>query len=338
MFIRIEVTSLGYLLGLDQGGSKTAAVVADCDGRLLGVGYAGGACHASDGLERAMAMAGRATAEALARAGLTAGQVGLLVAGMTGADWPEEYDLLRAALADALGIGNVTVVNDCLIAMRGGTDMPYGAVLCAGSGLNAAVKSPDGRLFVFGYYVDDEDQGATALGRRAIKAVVAAEAGLDPPTSLTRAVLKYFGLHTVEELLRKQVCGALAAKDLAGLAPLLIAEAGAGDPAASGLVVGFGRRIARYAVAGLRRFAMLDTAVEVVLSGGVFKGGGSLLAGAVTAAVRAAAPKAMVIDARLEPVAGAVLMALDDIHGGTLERRVRERVLAGSAVFGLIRR
>ncbi len=285
-----------------------------------------------------MAMAGQAAAGALARAGLTAGQIELAVAGMTGADWPEEYDLLRAALADTLRIGNVSVVNDCLIAMRGGTDMPYGAVLCAGSGLNAAVKSPDGRLFVFGYYVDDEDQGATALGRRAVRAVVAAEAGLGPPTSLTGAVLNHLGCRTVEELLRSQVRGALAAQSLAGLAPLLMAEAGAGDPAAAGLIAEFGRSIARYAIAGLRRFAMLDTAVEVVLSGGVFKGGGSMLAGAVAAAVRAAAPKAVVIDARLEPVAGAVLMALDDIHGGTPERRVFERVLAGSAAFGLVRR
>ncbi|MGE5598014.1 MAG: N-acetylglucosamine kinase [Bacteroidota bacterium] len=329
---------MGYLLGIDQGGSKTAAAVADRDGRLLGVGYAGGACHTYDGLQRAMAMVVQAAAGALARAGLTASQIELVVAGMTGADWPEEYDLLRAALADTLGIGNVSVVNDCLIAMRGGTDLPYGAVLCAGSGLNAAVKSLDGRLFIFGYYVDDEDQGGTALGRRAIRAVVAAEAGLDPPTSLTRAVLRYFNLRTVEELLRNRVGGALAAKDIAGLAPLVIAEAGAGDPAAAGLIAEFGRSIARYAVAGLRRFAMLDMAVEVVLSGGVFKGGGSMLAGAVAAAIRAAAPKAVAIDARLEPVVGAVLMALDHVHGGTLERRVFDRVLAGSAVFGLVRR
>lgn len=328
---------MGYLLGIDQGGSKTAAVVADRDGCLLGACYAGGACHVNDGLGRAMAMAEQAATGALARAGLAAGQVELLVAGMTGADWPEEYDLLRAALIDALGIGNVSVVNDCLIAMRGGTDMSYGAVLCAGSGLNAAVKSPDGRLFVFGYYVDDEDQGATALGRKAIKAVVAAEAGLGPPTSLAQAVLGHLNYRTVEELLRSQVSGALAAHSIAGLTPLLITEAGAGDPAASELIVEFGRSIARYAIAGLKRFAMLDTAVEVVLSGGVFKGGGSMLSGAVAAAVRAAAPKAVVIDARLEPVAGAVLMALDDIHGGRPERSVCERVLAGSAALDLLR-
>ena len=44
-----------YVLGIDQGGSKTHAAVADETGRLLGAGRGPGACHSVYGMEAAMA-------------------------------------------------------------------------------------------------------------------------------------------------------------------------------------------------------------------------------------------------------------------------------------------
>ena len=43
-----------YILGIDQGGTKTAAVIADENGNILGLGIDIGACHASDGMDYAM--------------------------------------------------------------------------------------------------------------------------------------------------------------------------------------------------------------------------------------------------------------------------------------------
>ena len=43
-----------YVLGIDQGGSKTHAVIADQEGRLLGMGKSYGACHSSTSLDYAV--------------------------------------------------------------------------------------------------------------------------------------------------------------------------------------------------------------------------------------------------------------------------------------------
>jgi N-acetylglucosamine kinase-like BadF-type ATPase len=44
-----------YNLGIDQGGTKTVAIVAGDDGCILGRGFGAGACHFFDGLPKAMA-------------------------------------------------------------------------------------------------------------------------------------------------------------------------------------------------------------------------------------------------------------------------------------------
>ncbi|MBQ8954023.1 MAG: hypothetical protein IJ048_07890 [Clostridia bacterium] len=43
-----------YVLGIDQGGTKTHALVSDENGRILGVGRDVGGCHSIDGMEQAM--------------------------------------------------------------------------------------------------------------------------------------------------------------------------------------------------------------------------------------------------------------------------------------------
>ncbi|MDF2627451.1 MAG: hypothetical protein K0R39_1282 [Symbiobacteriaceae bacterium] len=330
---------MGLILALDQGATKTAALVATAAGEILGVGYGRGACHASDGMEAAMAAVREAAGVALAAAGAGAGPgsgpgVASVFAGMTGADWPHEYPLLQTALREATGVADVTVVNDCIIARRAGTDAPFGAVLCAGTGLNAAVISPQGETYVYGYYINGDDNGGTALGRLALRAVFGAEAGITPPTLLTAGLLNHFGLTTVDALMMRYVGGQLGPTST--LVPILVEAVRAGDGVAGRIVAEFGERLARYVTAGLRRFGMADLAQDVVLSGGVFKADLPGLRETVARAVRREAPGARVVEARYEPVVGALLLALEQrrVQGVSLENPA---VAASAARANLIR-
>jgi len=322
------------VLALDQGGTKTAALVADGAGRILGAGYSGGACHAIDGMPLAMAMVMAACRQALQQAGLSLEQVGLVVAGMTGADWPEEYPLLQGALRAAMGAADVTVVNDCIIAFRAGTDSPCGAVLCAGTGLNAAVISPAGESFIYGYYIDGDDNGGTALGRLALRAVYNAQSGIGLPTRLTQAVLAFYGAASVDGVMRRAVAGQLG--EPKALVPLLAGVVREGDPVAVGLVEAFGARLARYVVAGVARYGMLGATADVVLSGGVFKAGMPELRKAVARGIQAEAPGMTLVDARYEPVVGALLLGLDRLAGKSVPL-ASDAVAQSVARFGLSR-
>jgi N-acetylglucosamine kinase-like BadF-type ATPase len=334
---------MGLILALDQGATKTAALVATAGGEILGVGYSRGACHASDGMDAAMAAVREAAAAALGQAGVDVGagigptpdpglalHIDHVYAGMAGADWPHEYPLLEAALREATGVAHVTVVNDCIIARRAGTDAPWGTVLCAGTGLNAAVISPGGDSYIYGYYINGDDNGGTALGRLSLRAVFGAEAGIAPPTLLTAGLLNHFRLTTVDDLMMRYVGGELGPTST--LVPILVEAVRAGDAVAERIVSEFGERLARYVTAGLRRFAMTDLAQDVVLSGGIFKADLPGLREGVTRAILRDVPGARVVEARYEPVVGALLLALEP--GVSLQTPA---IAASAAQFKLIR-
>ncbi len=326
---------MGYVLGVDQGSTHTRAVVCSLAGEILAAGRAPGACHAYDGMEKAMATIREAAVAAMDGVQVLPGEIDLLFAGLTGADWPDEYILLRENLLK-LGICNrVKVTNDSLIALRGGTERLYGAVLIAGSGGNCAVRSPTGEVFIYAYYHDPDLQGGQALGRRLLQAIYRAETGREAETPLKDRVLDFYRLRSVDELLRLDVEQRLE-PDIKELAPLLFEAAEQGDPAAARIVCSFAEGYAELAAAGLRRLGMAAMEVEVVLSGSIFKARGPLLVETLAAALHRSVPRARLVNARYEPVVGAALLGLEEL-GVRIETPVKEKIEASAHRLGLIR-
>jgi N-acetylglucosamine kinase-like BadF-type ATPase len=322
------------LLGIDQGGSHTWALACDDTGRLLGLGKAPGACHAIQGLDYAMQCVREAAWAALSDAKLQGNPLDLIYAGMTGADWPDEYNQLANAIA-ALGLSpNVHVTNDSLIALRGGTSQPYGVILVAGSGGNVALRSPRGDEFHYGYFHDGEYQGGGALASAALTAVFRAHTFREMPTLLSEMLCTHFGLESVQALCRAHFEGRL--DDGAVLAPLVFMACERGDAVAAKLVRHFGHGYAEMASAALLHFGMADLEVEIVLSGGVFKSQSWLLRETILAEIQIAVPRARLVEARYEPVVGAVLSGLEKLGVG-LDGRVLERIESGSLALGLLR-
>lgn len=328
-----------YVLGLDQGGSKTHAVVADMEGNILGIGCGAGACHSVIGLEAATAAIYDASMQAIGAAGITTAQIAVVAAGLTGVDWPHETQLLREAVSDTLHIPQekIIVVNDCLIALRAGTSKPSGCILCAGSGLNCAVRHPDGREYTFGFYIEDSCQGGSALGMRTLQAVFDSEAGLCAPTALTQKVLGYMGCADVDEMLFRHVTSGLGQDRILKLPPVLEEAAIEGDEVAREILRVFARDIARYVVVGLRRLDMLAMDMEVVLSGSIFKCRAPELIDTVTDVILGNAPNATILESIYEPVIGAMLLALDHLEGADLTL-IQEHIERDAKRFDMVRK
>lgn len=328
-----------YVLGLDQGGSKTHAVVADMEGNILGIGCGAGACHSVIGLEAATAAIYDASMQAIHAAGIKPEQIDVVGAGLTGVDWPHETQLLTAAVSDTLHIPQekIIVVNDCLIALRAGTSKPSGCILCAGSGLNCAVRHPDGREYTFGFYIEDGCQGGSALGMRTLQAVFDAEAGLCAQTVLTEKVLRHMECSTVDEMLFRHVTSGLGTERILRLPPVLEEAALEGDEVAKEILRVFAQDIARYVVVGLKRFDMLALDMEVVLSGSIFKCRAPELINTVTDVILSNAPNAVILESIYEPVIGAMLLALDHLDGadGPL---VQEHIERDAKRFHMVRK
>jgi N-acetylglucosamine kinase-like BadF-type ATPase len=256
--------------------------------------------------------------------------------GYTGADWPDEYDLLRDAVLDLDLTSSVYIVNDCGAAFRGGSEKSSGAILVAGSGANCGVRAPDGREFIYHYYHDTDLQGGSALGHAAVRAIYRAETGRPPQTSLRERVLTFYNLPNVDALMRGREEGLLPNFRVHDLAPLVFEEAGQGDRAAINIVTYFGIGCAELLVNGIKRMEMADLDVEIVLSGGVFKAASPMLREILARDVKREVPRAEFIEARYEPVVGAALLALEK-WGINLDAKIRSNIEGSAGKLSLLR-
>ncbi|MEU9450267.1 BadF/BadG/BcrA/BcrD ATPase family protein [Streptomyces sp. NPDC048277] len=195
----------GWVVGIDTGGTRTRAVLADGhDGRTLGEGTAGpGNPLAVPGPELADHLA-EAVASAVPAAGR--GRVVAVVGGFAGAARaPEEEPgrmRARAALTEALtrlGIaaGAVEVYSDIEAAFAGAPGHPAdGLALVAGTGAVAA--RIEGRVLRAtsggdGWLLGD-DGGGFWIGREAARAALRAADGRGEPTALAEAVGRALGI------------------------------------------------------------------------------------------------------------------------------------------------
>jgi glucosamine kinase len=187
---------MGFVVGLDVGGTSTRALVLDLDGVRLGEGVAGGANPNSHPPSLSAARVEQALTAALE--GLDPAKVRAGVLGMAGSS--KLTDPTVAALFEAAWSGAglrcpMTVVTDSEAAFAAGSAAPSGTVLVAGTGSIAARISAH-RLVAtsggYGWLLGDEGS-AFWLGREAVRATLRAlEAGtLDP---FTTAVLTDSGL------------------------------------------------------------------------------------------------------------------------------------------------
>jgi N-acetylglucosamine kinase-like BadF-type ATPase len=308
-----------FVVGVDGGTTKTIALLADDRGRILAASRGGGSNWTGPDVEIPMAVVIATVQEALRHAGLNGDDIALAIFGLAGADWPEDHERRQIILARAGLARRVIVKNDSFVSLRAGTSQPYGVVIAAGTGVNAAAIAPDGREWAFGYYVDYG--GGSYLGGEAMRAVLRAEDGRSQRTALTTAVLGKLGYPSLEAMLRARVAKEISQQRINALCPLLFAAAEAGDMVAGSIIAREGAILAEYATALIRRFGMQELEFDVVLNGGVFKGRGSLLVGTLAVAIERVAPRARIVRARYEPAVGGLLLAYD-----VLERVVGDEI------------
>jgi N-acetylglucosamine kinase-like BadF-type ATPase len=316
------------VLGVDGGGSKTHALVADGHGEVLGFASAGRSNWEDIGLEAAGAALAAAVGGALAGARLSAGDLAASAFGLAGLDWDDDRPALEALL-DPLGLGGPRRIdNDSFIALRAGTGRPSGVVVVAGTGHVAAGRNPAGQTFrTFGLGPMYGDFGsATDVACEAVRAVADAWTGRGPATTLSRLLPPLAGCAAPEELLRRLSRGQVP---LPEAAPLVLRQAEAGDPASRAIVLQAGAALGDAAAVVARRLGLAQDRFEVVLAGGLFASRNRLLETTLADTVGRVAPRATPVHLTCQPVVGAALEALE-LAGRPTTPEVRDRLVASS--------
>jgi len=300
-----------YYLGVDGGGSKTLAVIADERGREVARAYAGNGNHQIDrfGAERNLV---QAVEGALARGGLRKEDLAAAVYGLAGADREPDFKILRP-MVRTLGIPRHDVVCDTHIALRAGTNLSFGIVCICGTGTNALGVNPGGRtLQCGGYtYAYGDFGGGGALAVEAFRSAIRAWEGRGPQTLLTQKLLERLGYPDMETLYH--ACLDRDYRPTADLAPLVF-EVADRDAVARSILARQGAELGVTAAALVRKLGMEQLAFDVVLAGSVLQrgdGDGKYVRPYIARKLKAAAPDARLRLLDTEPVLGALLLAIE---------------------------
>jgi N-acetylglucosamine kinase-like BadF-type ATPase len=301
------------ILGVDGGNTKTIALLAAPDGTILGAGRSGCSdIYGAPTAEAAIAEIASAIDAALNRVNAAREQIDCVCFSLAGADWPEDYAYLQAALERA-GFGReVRVYNDAIGALRAGSPDGTGVVIACGTGTAVAARNADGQFWHSSFW--QEAACGLQLGRQMLRAVYRSELGLEPPTTLTQVALRFFNQLSVEALLHYFTARETdtSATNLASqLAPYLLTEAEDGDSVARRIVEENAGRLAEYALVAARKVGIDHSPYTVLLNGGVFRHPGSFMPDTIRERLQRVSPGVTLVRSRHEPATGALLLAFE---------------------------
>ncbi len=299
------MTSQQLLLGVDSGGSKTHAVLADEHGNTLGAGLAGCSNYQYVGEASAIAEIESAIDAAFGQAGLARRSVDYACFGIGGADTPEDMAKARQWVADHRWAAHCLAVNDGMLPLYAACPDGQGVSVIAGTGAIMWAQALDGRIARasgWGYLLGDEG-GGWQLGHEALRSVARAADGRGPSTLLTERVLAFWSLRTPYDLINRLYQADVTPADVAALAKVVVDCAAEGDAIAL--------RIARAGAdeLALAAKAVMDT-LGLRLPLTLAYSGSLLIKGLFYRELFAESCRRMIGDIALAPVADPVLGAV----------------------------
>lgn len=261
------------IIGIDGGGTRTRAILADASGKTLGAGEAGTSNPMVHGVPAAQQELDAAIARAFETARHPRERVAAMCMGLGGAGRAREQQELVAWARKHLA-ERVVVVNDGEIVLAAGTPENWGVAVIAGTGSLAWGRNRAGataRAGGWGYVMGDEGS-AYDVARQALRAATQCADGRGEKTALLDTILDFWKLAAPQDLVQQVYRAGLTHKDIAKLAPLVVQCAERGDAVALHLVSDAADALARGVTAVSRALEMQDAVFPLALTGGFLLG------------------------------------------------------------------
>ncbi|HFC11249.1 MAG TPA: hypothetical protein ENJ56_00290, partial [Anaerolineae bacterium] len=312
-----------FVIGVDGGGSKTAAVILDRFGQVMGRGRSGSANYHHLGLAAVGENLGAAMQAAAQAAGVDWRQAAAVTWALSGVDRPIDRQRMVRLSAEILPTIPFIIENDALAALIAGLshiqpNIPpsvthNGIVQIAGTGTITYGENSQGkRARAGGWGYMSEVGSAYQLAMGALRAVNNALDKIIPPTLLTNLLLSHLELEIITDILTWMYADERQVADIAGLAPLVTEAAGQGDMAAIGILQHHADALAQHVLAVAKELGLPTEPFHLVYAG-------SLLTQAhfyrelVTQAVQTQLPLVRPKIATHDPAVGAGLLALEKL-------------------------
>ncbi len=320
-----------YYLGVDVGGTKTQAMIADETGQALGFATGGPGNWEGvgyDGLTRVLL---DVTGRAMNQARIKVNQIVGAGMGIGGYDWPSErQDHLQAIRPIGLSCP-IEIVNDATLGIPAGTSEGWGVSVVAGTGCNARGWSRDhkrqGRAIGGGGYWSGEYAGGFDIVARAMQAVAFEWLKRGPATALTQMFLEHTGAKDLDDLVEGVYLQRYPFNST--LVLKVFETARHGDPQAQAVMHWAGRELGEMALGIINQLDLQKEQFEVVLIGSLH-GGSPILDKTLRKVVLEAAPGTRFVRLTVPPVIGGVLLGMEEagLNGYAMRGRLFETTKA----------
>lgn len=304
------MSTQSLVVGVDGGGTKTRALLADDRGDTIAEAVGPGSAVRPQEIERSAGIIAGVVRDALESGEKSDVRPRVVCIGVAGAGRePERQGLLDMLVAHEIA-EEVVVMTDLEIALEDAFGDGPGVLLIAGTGSSAFGRGPTGataRCGGWGPIIGDEGGGAW-IGRRALSVVAAATDGREPETALTGAILTAAEVEDAAGLIRWAAAATPAT--FATLAPVVMQVADTGDLRANSIVSMAVEELALH-VRALARQLFTDerASVPVAFTGGLLSKGTSLRK-RLEHRLKSAVPGAQLRTEEIDPARGAVRGAL----------------------------
>jgi glucosamine kinase len=298
------------VVGIDGGGTKTRALLADERGERIAEAIGAGSAVRPQEIERSAGIIAGVVRDVLEIGEAPNTRPRVLCVGVAGVGRELERQELWEFLVSQELAEEVVVQTDFAVALDDAFGDGPGVLLIAGTGSSAFGRGPTGvtaRCGGWGPIIGDEGGGGW-IGRRALSVVSAAADGREPETALTGAVLTALELSETTELIRWATKATPAL--FATLAPVVMTVADSGDLRANSVVSMAVEELALH-IRALARQLFVDerASVPVALTGGLLNKGTSLRK-RLEHRLKSAVPGAQIHADEIDAARGAVRGAL----------------------------
>ncbi|HST87885.1 MAG TPA: BadF/BadG/BcrA/BcrD ATPase family protein [Ktedonobacterales bacterium] len=306
-----------YVVGVDGGGTKTAATVLGEDLGAVASATSGPANHRSVGMEEASANIATAITTALRSVNVPLESVAAICMCLSGFDTDLDLPVPQGTVRQLGYSGTAIFENDVVGAWAGATGGQAGLVVIAGTGSTGLGMNEQGRLWRtdgWDYLLGDAGSGYD-IGRKGIRAVMQALDGRAGPTLLARELKAAYGVEDAEAMRRLWDSTTFGKFEVAAFAQRVSAMADEGDVTARDILSQAGQDLGRQGAAIVAKLGMGDAAFPVSTVGSVFKSG-QWVTEPFRRLIAQAAPRATFRAPLHAPEVGAAILALRRLRDG----------------------
>ena len=303
---------MAFFLGIDAGGTKTECVVGD-ETRVLGSSFGRTIKIKKVGTDAARKALTAAVQAACREAGVDADHIAHTCIGIAGSSIPEVTDWTYTILGQLVS-GNVTVVNDALIAHQAAFHGGPGILVIAGTGSHVLGMNERGeveRAGGWGPIISDEGSGFW-IGRLAVARAMRAY-DCTHSVNLLDAIMEAWKLSSIEEVV--SMANSNPPPDFASLLPAILRCADSGDPLAREILASSATELANLVRIVIRKLWPASAKVTIAVTGGVFAHS-SHIGQMFGDAIRAERADVSVTLEPVHPVMGALSMARQKVTSG----------------------